>query len=142
MIIICSPYFQGLRWRTFRLLTFVCTGLSGIAPLAHGLEMFGFTKMVHQAGLPYFLTAGSLFLVSCVIYGVSRPTPSRQLEFIRIDAQRKTRFPEQFWPGVFDIFGSSHQIFHSVVVIATAVHLAGVMSALDYNLRNRQCAVS
>lgn len=102
MIIICSPYFQGLRWRTFRLLTFVCTGLSGIAPLAHGLEMFGFTKMVHQAGLPYFLAAGSLFLVSCVIYGVSRPTTSRQLESV-LTPRKRPGFPSSSGP-VYSIY--------------------------------------
>ena len=35
--------------------------------------------------------------------------------------------PEIFFPGVFDIFFHSHQIFHVVVVIATWHHLKGIV---------------
>lgn len=51
----------------------------------------------------------------------------------------QTRFPESVRPGTFDIYGSSHQIFHILVVMATAVHLAGVLEAIEYNYYNRQC---
>jgi hypothetical protein len=66
-----SPKFQGLKWRTFRLLILVCTGLSGIAPIAHGIYMFGFPQMVLQSGLPYYLAEGGLFLLGAVVYAVS-----------------------------------------------------------------------
>lgn len=53
----------------------------------------------------------------------------------------QTRFPERLKPGLFDIWGSSHQIFHILVVIATIVHLIGVLTAFDYNYEHRQCTV-
>ena len=31
------------------------------------------------------------------------------------------RLPERFFPGLFDIFGSSHQIFHIFIVIAAVM---------------------
>ncbi|KAI0194300.1 mPR-like GPCR protein [Xylaria flabelliformis] len=120
IVIMVAPYFQGPKWRTFRLVVLVATGLSGLAPIIHGIHMFGFAQMVKQSGLPYYLAEGGLFLIGAVTYA--------------------SRFPECIKPGTFDIFGSSHQIFHILVVAATLVHLIGVLSALDYNYHNRQCS--
>ncbi|KAK9779302.1 hypothetical protein SCAR479_03784 [Seiridium cardinale] len=120
IFVMLHPKFQGLKWRTFRLLTLVCTGLSGLAPIAHGIYMFGFPQMALQSGLPFYLAEGGIFLLGAVVYA--------------------TRFPERLRPGTFDIWGSSHQIFHILVVLATIVHLVGVLTAYDYNYRNRQCA--
>ncbi|KAI1396795.1 mPR-like GPCR protein [Hypoxylon fuscum] len=119
IIIVVAPTFQGPRWRTLRLLTFVCTGLSGLAPIVHGICIFGWSQMMKQSGLPYYLAEGGLFLLGAVVYA--------------------TRFPESINPGTFDIYGSSHQVFHVLVVMATVVHLAGVLDAVDYNYHNRQC---
>lgn len=44
-----------------------------------------------------------------------------------------TRFPESMWPGKFDIWFSSHQIFHVLVVVGSIVHLAGVWDAYSWN---------
>ncbi|KAI0427875.1 mPR-like GPCR protein [Xylaria sp. FL1042] len=120
IIIMLAPYFQGPKWRTFRLVVFVVTGLSGFAPIIHGIHMFGFAQMVKQSGLPYYFAEGGLFLIGAVTYA--------------------SRFPECLKPGAFDVFGSSHQIFHVLVVIATLVHLIGVLEAFDYNYHNRQCS--
>ncbi|KAI0554863.1 mPR-like GPCR protein [Xylaria curta] len=120
VVIMLAPCFQGPRWRTFRLVVLVVTGLSGLAPIIHGIHMFGFTQMVKQSGLPYYLAEGGLFLLGAVTYAF--------------------RFPECVQPGTFDIFGSSHQIFHILVVVATLVHLVGILNALDYNYHNRQCS--
>ncbi|KAI0102531.1 mPR-like GPCR protein [Nemania sp. FL0031] len=120
VVIMLAPCFQGPRWRVFRLAVFVVTGLSGLAPIVHGICMFGFARMVRQSGLPYYFAEGGLFLIGAVTYG--------------------SRFPERIKPGTFDIFGSSHQIFHILVVIATLVHFVGVLDAFDYNYHNRQCS--
>ena len=45
----------------------------------------------------------------------------RQLLIIQI--------PERLFPFKFDIFGSSHQIFHVLVVIAAWLHLNGLLHA-------------
>ena len=39
-----------------------------------------------------------------------------------------TRIPEKYYPGKYDIFLHSHQIFHILVVIGTLVHLHSIMN--------------
>lgn len=50
------------------------------------------------------------------------------LTFLRWQA----RVPERWAPGAFDIWGSSHQIFHVLVVLAAGAHLIGLLKAFDY----------
>jgi adiponectin receptor len=44
----------------------------------------------------------------------------------------QARFPERLKPGAFDIWGSSHQIFHVLVLLAAASHFVGLVKAFDY----------
>ncbi|KAI2631088.1 hypothetical protein GGS21DRAFT_491713 [Xylaria nigripes] len=50
ILIMIAPYFQGREWRTFRLLVFVVAGFSGLAPIIHGIHMFGFVQMAKHLG--------------------------------------------------------------------------------------------
>ncbi|KAL1874413.1 hypothetical protein VTK73DRAFT_339 [Phialemonium thermophilum] len=120
VFILLSPWFRGPKWRTVRVLIFVLTGLSGLAPLCHGIQMFGITQMVRQSGLPYYLAEGFLYGLGALVYA--------------------TRIPESIWPGRFDIFGCSHQLFHVLVVLATVTHLVGILLAHDYNYNHRVCS--
>ncbi|KAF8242571.1 hemolysin-III channel protein Izh2 [Wilcoxina mikolae CBS 423.85] len=119
-IIILNPKFQGPRWRTFRLSTFICTGLSALAPITHGIKIFGLQQMSKQSGLPYYLFEGLLLVIGAFFY--------------------KARLPESLKPRTFDIWGASHQIFHILVVLAAMVHLVGIGSAFDYNYTHKRCA--
>lgn len=69
--ILVNPKFQGRRFRTFRVGTFVVTGLSGLAPLAHGIKLFGFSQMMKQSGMPYYLAEGLVLLLGALFYTVS-----------------------------------------------------------------------
>lgn len=82
---------------------------------------FGFVQLVRQSGLKYYLIEGFLILIGASLYGY--------------------RFPESFAPGRFDIWGGSHQLFHTLVVIATAVHFAGLYEAYEYNYTFRKCGI-
>lgn len=62
---IMHPRSQGPKYRPFRALVFVLTGLSGVAPLAHGFHKFGLSQMTAKA-FPY--TAAK---AGCLISGVS-----------------------------------------------------------------------
>ncbi|OQE22408.1 hypothetical protein PENSTE_c010G03566 [Penicillium steckii] len=117
-ILLC-PKFQGQRWRTFRVCAFVGTGLSGIAPIAHGISIFGFDQMSKQSGMPYYLGEGSLLLLGAFFY--------------------TTRIPECLAPGKFVLVGSSHQWFHILVALATLIHLTGLIFAFDFNYHHRVC---
>ena len=120
-ILITHPRLQGLKWRTFRTGAFVGTGLSGFAPLAHGLAIHGWHHMWVASGMPYYLFEGGILGVGALFYA--------------------TRFPESVRPGKSDIWGCSHNIFHVLVVVATSVHLVGIWEAFGWNYRNRECSV-
>jgi Predicted membrane protein, hemolysin III homolog len=51
----------------------------------------------------------------------------------------QTHFPESRWPRSFDIWGSSHQVFHISVVIGAIVHLDGILVAFQWNYENQRC---
>ena len=64
-----SPKFAGPQWRTFRLLSFIGTGLSAFAPIAHGVALFGFDGL-SKRGVPYYLAEGALMIVGSLFYEV------------------------------------------------------------------------
>lgn len=106
------PRFRKPEWRPFRAGMFVSMGLSAVFPVIHGLWLYGATQMTYQIGLDWLLFQGFLYILGAAIYAA--------------------RVPERLWPGKFDIVGSSHQIFHVLVVCAAVAHLTGLLRAFDY----------
>lgn len=51
---------------------FVATGLSGVAPLIHGLVVFGTSQMMKKA-FPYTLAKAGFLLSGTLFYAVSLP---------------------------------------------------------------------
>ena len=45
-----------------------------------------------------------------------------------------TEFPERFWPGKFDLFFHSHQIFHVWAVIGGLIHLDAIRKLQIFRL--------
>lgn len=122
-VLVMHPKLQGLEWRTHRAWAFIVTGLSGFAPIGHGLFKYGWNQMWVRSGMPFWFLEGIVYLIGTFFYA--------------------SRFPESRWPGKYDIWGSSHQIFHVLVVIAAATHFSGVWSAYAWNYEhNRQCVLS
>jgi predicted membrane channel-forming protein YqfA (hemolysin III family) len=66
------PKYQGSKYRLFRALMFVATGLCGVAPLIHGLNVFGMSQMTRKA-LPYTLAKAGCLLSGTWFYAVSLP---------------------------------------------------------------------
>jgi len=114
------PRFRTPTWRPFRASMFVLLGLSAVIPCLHGLEIYGMEQMNRQIGLFWVVLQGSLYILGAAIYAA--------------------RVPERLWPGSFDIWGSSHQIFHTLVVLAAGAHLIGLVKAFDYNHSIELCA--
>ncbi|OAP60569.1 hypothetical protein AYL99_05571 [Fonsecaea erecta] len=116
--LVLHPRLQGLKYRGHRTWAFILTALSGFAPIIHGLYLYGWNEMWVRSGMPYWLLEG-------LVYGTGA--------FFFV-----TRIPESIWPGDFDIWFSSHQLFHVFVVIASQVHLYGVWAAFDWNYQNQR----
>ncbi|KIW85526.1 hypothetical protein Z517_00918 [Fonsecaea pedrosoi CBS 271.37] len=116
--LVLHPRLQGLKYRTLRAWAFILTALSGFAPIIHGLFLYGWSEMWVRSGMPYWLLEG-------LVYGIGA--------FFFV-----TRIPESIWPGAFDIWFSSHQFFHVLVVVASQIHLYGVWVAYDWNYQNQR----
>lgn len=128
------PKFQGAKYRLSRALMFVATGLSGVAPLIHGLSVFGISQMMRKA-FPYTLAKTICLLLGTFFYIVSVPISKTREELNVTHLPLKTRFPESRYPGKFDLCGS-HSVFHILVVCAAMVQLIGYLDAFDYAQAN------
>lgn len=60
-----DPKYQGVKYRLFRVLMFIAIDMLGVAPLIHGLRVFGMPLMMHKA-FPY-----TIVKVACLLSGVS-----------------------------------------------------------------------
>ncbi|OJK05231.1 hemolysin III family protein [Aspergillus aculeatinus CBS 121060] len=112
VVVSIFPQFRTPGWRPFRAAMFVGMGLSAVFPVIHGLRLYGLGQMTRQIGLGWLVLQGLLYILGAAIYAA--------------------RVPERLRPGQFDLWGSSHQIFHVLVVCAAIAHLTGLLKAFDY----------
>lgn len=117
---------------------FVATGLSGVAPLIHGLNVFGMSQMMRKA-FPYTLAKAGCLVSGTSFYVVSLLTSHTREKLTLIHMVLKTRFPESQYSGKFDLSGS-HSIFHILVVCAAVVQLIGYLDAFHYAQANLTCS--
>ncbi|KAA8564037.1 hypothetical protein EYC84_012032 [Monilinia fructicola] len=109
LVFLLLPAFQGHRWRSFRVSAFCAIGVSPFIPFIHAMAQFGFSRAMDQSGMPYYFAEALLLLIGVVSF--------------------TKRWPESWMPGSFDLLGNSHQIFHLLVILALALHLAGLLQA-------------
>lgn len=97
-----GPFYRkwtSTAFATKKTLFYVLFVGSGLFPIAH------MCTLPHDVGLPYvrgLLTMMALYGVGVMVYAF--------------------KVPEIFFPGVFDVFGSSHQIWHLCVFGAALTH--------------------
>eukprot|EP00741_Cyanophora_paradoxa_P008218 tig00000025_g7953.t1 len=99
-----APEYQWLRGALF----FGC-GVAFIAPHVHKIVAFGTGHEETDRALPFYILSGVFYGVGTVIFAL--------------------RFPERLWPGRFDYWLHSHQLFHVLCVPGYLAFLAGVHSA-------------
>jgi adiponectin receptor len=102
------PFFQTSKFRWLRGSVFLALGLIGFVPLTH----FAFLPdLIHfPSTLVYFGLMGASYIIGVLVY--------------------VSRVPERFYPGKFDLWGSSHNIWHCFVVLAAVIHFIGSLDAL------------
>ncbi|KAK6503314.1 hypothetical protein TWF481_008337 [Arthrobotrys musiformis] len=92
--------------------TFTILAISAMLPILHAIGILGWDTACTQIGAQWYLAEGISLLVGvCLFVG---------------------RVPERFWPGKFDIWGHSHQLFHIFAVIGTGFHVAALVAAYNY----------
>uniref|UniRef100_A0A0A9DIU4 Uncharacterized protein n=1 Tax=Arundo donax TaxID=35708 RepID=A0A0A9DIU4_ARUDO len=100
-----SPSCSSPRYRRLRAALFLAMGLSGVVPALHALWLnWGHAACYLALGLEVAMglayATGAWFYVS--------------------------RVPEKWRPGVFDVVGHSHQIFHGLVLVGAVTHYVAV----------------
>ncbi|CAG8683783.1 3694_t:CDS:10, partial [Dentiscutata erythropus] len=117
-----SPKFRYPQFRWFRTLLFLAMGLSAVIPMTHAVVLYGVELCFFVISLKWLLLTGILYIAGALAYGA--------------------RIPERWYPGKFDICGSSHQIFHLFVVAAALVHYYGVVQSMIYwHKENYECSL-
>lgn len=114
--------FAEPQFRAVRAGVFIALGLSGVIPALHYVITDGFYHAVNYAALGWLSLMAVLYIVGALIYAI--------------------RIPERFFPGKFDIWFQSHQIFHVFVVAAAFVHYHGITKIATYRLTLGDCLES
>ncbi|OQS03285.1 adiponectin receptor protein [Thraustotheca clavata] len=100
------------KYPSVRSAVFLSMGFFGVVPISHLIYEFGIMDAHVQIMLKPLLLMGALYVLGAVIYG--------------------TRFPERLYPGYFDVWFSSHQLWHICVVLAALVHYANAMQHYEW----------
>jgi adiponectin receptor len=103
-IMAMAPFFQTAKFRTARGLSFLGLGLLGVFPLTHMLFIPHIISHF-QIAIVWFLLMGACYIIGVGFYIL--------------------RIPERFYPGKFDLWGSSHNIWHLFVLAAVLCHYVG-----------------
>jgi len=121
--IVLSPVYATPTYRWARTSVFIALGLGGVVPVIHGTFTSGVAALIDEIGLIWLCLSGALYIAGALTYAA--------------------RIPEKWYPGRFDIIGSSHQLFHFAVVLAIVAHYIGVLTAFEHHHGNRhgQCAM-
>ncbi|CAG5090848.1 Similar to AdipoR: Adiponectin receptor protein (Drosophila melanogaster) [Cotesia congregata] len=108
------------NYRPLRAGVFMGFGLSGIIPAVHYAIAEGWFKAISQASLGWLILMGCLYILGALFYAL--------------------RVPERFFPGKFDIWFQSHQIFHVLVIAAAFVHYHGITEMAMHRMTVGDCS--
>ncbi|KAJ3101581.1 hypothetical protein HDU97_001260 [Phlyctochytrium planicorne] len=104
--------FSTPKYRYLRTGLFISLGMAGVVPLTHSVLVYGFEFSENSISLHYLVWMGVQYVIGAFIYA--------------------SRVPERWYPGKFDIFFHSHQIFHVLVVTAAITHYFGMTKAYTF----------
>lgn len=118
IITLLAPSLSSPRFRAFRARLFLTMGFSGVVPAAHSVFLHWGDPQITVA-LGYEVAMGILYGVGAGFY--------------------VKRIPEKWKPGMFDIAGHSHQIFHVFVVAGALAHSAATLVIMDWRRGSTTC---
>ncbi|KAI3513903.1 hypothetical protein L1887_12127 [Cichorium endivia] len=105
-----SPALSAPRYRSFRATLFLVMGFSGVIPASHAVYIHWEDRRIVVA-LVYEVVMAVCYSVGAMFY--------------------VKRIPERWRPGMFDIAGHSHQIFHVFVVGGALAHAAATLMIMN-----------
>jgi adiponectin receptor len=123
------PVLKTPHWRKVKVAAFIVFGSSAFIPLGHSVRRYGFDFMLQYAGMKWYLLELSFYGTGVLFYGVGSHTPNSVLELA--NDQTQFRIPERLAPGRFDIWGSSHQFFHILILCAMYTHVIALQQGFE-----------
>ena len=109
----------GNKMRTIRGGVFSALALSAMLPAFHSVALTGWDQASDEIGLHWYLAEALTLLLGVGLF--------------------VGRLPERLSPGSFDIWGHSHQLFHTCAVVGTGFHVLGLKKAFEYRQDNMSC---
>ena len=109
----------GNKMRSLRGGVFSLLAISAMLPAFHSVNLTGWDRACKEIGVQWYSVE-----VLTLLFGVGL--------FVG-------RLPERLSPGSFDIWGHSHQLFHSCALLATTFHVFGLMTGFKYRQANGTC---
>lgn len=106
------------RYRPFKAILFIALGLYGAVPATHACLLHGLPRMF-EMGFLYLCIMAVTYIAGGIVYAI--------------------RIPERFFPGYFDIFGHSHQILHTAVIVAVYLHFYSICCLFHNVIRTEHC---
>ncbi|KAJ1732028.1 hypothetical protein LPJ72_003637 [Coemansia sp. Benny D160-2] len=113
VVVSISPHLQKPQLRWLRPIVFVSIAFSGIIPVSHHIVVHGIAASARSIGLYHLLGMGGFYVLGTLLYAFN--------------------IPERWYPGLFDIVGNSHQLFHCLVFIAALTHYYGIVQAFKWH---------
>jgi len=107
------------RHRVTRFTVFVLFGLYGAVPFVHIYLRDGYVLASNAYALWGIVIMAAIYIAGGTLYAF--------------------RIPERFWPGHFDVWASSHQLFHVCVITAALVHYNALLKMVKYRLDVGSC---
>ncbi|GAA5922977.1 hemolysin III family protein [Sporobolomyces koalae] len=111
--VVISPNARTPAFRRLRTWLFISLGLSAVFPVGHAITRYGLEQASANISLFWLALGGGLYIVGALLYA--------------------ERIPERFAPGRFDLVGSSHQIFHVMILLAAWSHWTGIVEGFRYH---------
>ena len=109
----------GSKMRSFRGRVFFLLGLSAMFPIFHRASQLGWSRACTEIGAGWYLAEALSLLVGVSLFAF--------------------RIPERLSPGSFDIWGHSHQLFHTCAVLGGAFHVIALISGYNYRQAYPNC---
>lgn len=106
-------------------------GLSAIVFITHGLILHGWEIQKHRMSLEWMALMAGLNITGAVAYA-SRVSIHLSFLVYQNFILKITQVPERWYPLRHDIYGSSHQILHFMVIFAALAHMFGLLRAFDH----------
>lgn len=102
-----SESFQKPNFRAARGLLFLALGCMGLIPMVHAGWAYWPLVQYFMTPVYFVMGMGALYIIGVLIF--------------------IARFPEKYFPGRFDLLGSSHNIWHFFVLAAAISHYIGTL---------------